>query len=755
MAFVFIVAMVVHSAAGSALRGPHSFLDSDTDHKSPKRPSMDDWKKKQETEAAGEQAKLDKQSKMAAVDKVVALLEDLQSKVLLEGESEANTYNKFACWCKDTVAEKSSAIKDGSDLKASLEGDIGKLASERDDLDKDIAQIQKDVSDTEKKIKEEKVARGKEAKEYEMNAADLTHALGSLEDAIKALKASKKPSLIQMQDVFKTVRNAILVADALNLGGVSAEKVSALLQQPKNEVQMEDYKFHSNDIISTLEKLLGDFRKEKQTIDAAEVKAASASTMKVQKLTQKVEVLSDKLNDKEKMKAKTIELLETASQRLTTTAAQLLDDQEYLLETSQLCSEKAKTWDQRSKLRQDELTMLTQVIGIIKDKVTKKTSKATVRLAQTGVSIQLARAVASSDAAMEAVEAGVEVAETDPVNFLQKSPGNPNDGARSTIAELLRHKGDVLHSVALTALAGQLSKDPFAKVKTLIQELIERLLQEAANEADHKGWCDKAISDATQKRDYAAREIRELNGEMAELESIRDKLDEEIKELNAEMKELDSELKNATNLRLAEKKENLETIQEAKEGEAAIDGAIDIVDKFYKTSKKETVNLKLAQRAPSDDAPDAGFDNGEAYVGAQSESGGILAMMDVMKSDFIRTQEETEIAEKKAEAEFLTFSTENRKSFESKSESFKAKRQQLSSTKTKLTKADESLTSQSDILVGKLNELQQLKPACIATGMTYAERVARRQKEIDALQNALCILEAYAEYGPDGAAKAC
>lgn len=199
----------------------------------------------------------------------------------------------------------------------------------------------------------------------------------------------------------------------------------------------------------------------------------------------------------------------------------------------------------------------------------------------------------------------------------------------------------------------------------------------------------------------------------------------------------------------------METIQEAKEGEAAIDGAIDIVDKFYKTSKKETVNLNLAQRAPSDDAPDAGFDNGEAYVGAQSESGGILAMMDVMKSDFVRTQEETEIAEKTAEAEFLTFSTENRKSFESKSESFKAKRQQLSSTKTKLGKADESLTAQSDILVGKLNELQKLKPVCIATGMTYAERVARRKEEIDALQNALCILEAYAEYGPDGAAKAC
>merc|ERR1719464_608299 len=467
------------------------------------------------------------------------------------------------------------------------------------------------------------------------------------------------------------------MADALNLGGWAASKSAALLQQSP-DVPMEDYKFHSSDIISTLEKLLDDFRAQKVTIDKEEVSAASASTTKVQELEFEVQALTGKLKDDEKKRATTIEQTEATSQRHSATSAQLLDDQEYLTETSQLCSEKAKTWDQRSKLRAAELTMLTEVIGIIKSKVTEKTTKSTVRLAQTGVSVQLAKAVASSDEAMEAVEAGVEAAESDPVNFLQKSSGNPMDGARSAIAALLRRKGDALHSAVLASLAGQLSKDPFAKVKTLIQELIERLLQEAANEADHKGWCDKAISDATQKRDYAAREIRELNGEMADLESIRDKLDEETKELDAEMKELDDELKKAKDIREAENKENLATIKEAKEGEAAIDGAIDIVDKFYKTSKKETVDLKLMQRAPSDDAPDAGFDNGEAYVGAQSESGGILAMMDVMKSDFVRTQEETEIAEKKAEAEFLAFSTENRKSFESKSESNKAKKKQLS-----------------------------------------------------------------------------
>merc|ERR1719316_2377829 len=101
--------------------------------------------------------------------------------------------------------------------------------------------------------------------------------------------------------------------------------------------------------------------------------------------------------------------------------------------------------------------------------------------------------------------------------------------------------GKELKSQLLSSLAVQVAADPFAKVKKLIQELIERLLQEAADEANHKGWCDKETSAAEQTRTYKAEEIVELNGRLAINEALRDKLQEEVATLTTEIDTLTAE----------------------------------------------------------------------------------------------------------------------------------------------------------------------------------------------------------------------
>jgi len=506
--------------------------------------------------------------------------------------------------------------------------------------------------------------------------------------------------------------------------------------------------------------LLVDFKKEKTEVDEAEVQSVRQHDLLMQEKTHAKKMKNRELDQARKHKAQTAEDLSMYSQQLSTVEATLRQDKEYTNELHQMCVDKAKTWDQRTQARVNELATLTEAIGIVRGAVKGNTSASTIRFAQSGVSIRLAKVVAVDVGSMNAIEAAAEEAESPPSlvqvvstrrGMLRASVNRRPADSRDAVVRLLTAQGKELRSTLLTALASKIAAEPFAKVKQLIQELIERLLQEAANEANQKGWCDKAIADAKQKRDFAAEEIATLNSELEKLDADRDRLVEELRILAEDISELKFARGNATSDRAEEKTQNEATIDEAQEGMSALSTCIELLDRFYKTMNKNTVNLALMQ-GPMDDAPESGFANGEAYTGAQSEAGGILGMLDVMKSDFIRTVADTEKAEAQAEQDHLAFMTETGKSLAQKEEAETQKTDQKSDVVSKFDQTEEQFIDHNDILQGALEELTNLKPTCITTGMRYEDRVSRRQEEIDSLNKALCILGKYEQYGPDGAA---
>merc|ERR1719198_1304996 len=334
----------------------------------------------------------------------------------------------------------------------------------------------------------------------------------------------------------------------------------------------------------------------------------------------------------------------------------------------------------------------------------------------------------------------------DAPSFVQIAQHSSAPQGATVVRELLEKRGKELKSTLLTALASKISSvscvDPFAKIKTLIQELIERLLQEAAAEADQKG-------------DYAVEEIDELNSEMTKLEATRDQLNEDITTLDKDLKALYKERNETTTTRKEDKAENEATIKEAQEGLEVLEWVIGVMEKSYGTMANAKVDLSFVQAEPFEDAPDAGFDNGEAYTGSQGAKTGIVAMLDVMKSDFERTISETSKEEGEQGKDYLEFMTQSGKSVAEKEQAFTEKTAQRDDAVEKLGEADEELDTQTKILKGSLKELMELKPTCIDTGMSYEERVARREQEIESLKKAACILDAFAEYGPEGAAGQC
>ena len=129
----------------------------------------------------------------------------------------------------------------------------------------------------------------------------------------------------------------------------------------------------------------------------------------------------------------------------------------------------------------------------------------------------------------------------------------------------------------------------------------------------------------------------------------------------------------------------------------------------------------------------------EPYQG-QQESGGVLAMLDVIKSDFARLEKDTESAESSAQSEYDGFMNDSEVDKTAKStdkEHYESEKQQSEMT---LTEKETDVESEQAQLDAALEYYEKLKPSCVDTGMSYEDRIARRKEEIESLKEALNIL---------------
>jgi chromosome segregation ATPase len=659
--------------------------------------------------------------------KVVELLNNLQTQVQTEGTAEAESYDKFACFCKDTTAEKVDSINTKEDSAEQLGAEEARLSASVSQLKADIAKLYTDIDAMEMELKSMTELREQEHADYLVSYADLTKAVDSLARAITAIEGSKM-SLAQVRGIVNPV---LLLADAMSLvPDHSTKKVAALLETGEEP----DYEFHSGDIIGTLEDLKTDFTQKKSDVQSEEESAESSFNTAADAKRTEISTAKDTLDTKEgELSTDEASLADTTGE-LTETKALMHDDRTYLKDLTAQCERKANEWDQRSSMRTKELAAISQALEILENTVSAKAeaSGAGGRDAPVGAELQL-------DASLDDADWD------DEVSFVQvrKHKEIVDDEAlkpRNRIISLLKANAADLHSTEISLLAMKIAEDPFAKVKVLIQQLIERLLTESKNEATHKGWCDTELGKAQHSRDARHKDVVSLTADTEIMEAKKAKLIVEKDTLNTEIVELTSALTNATNDRGDEKADHEATMKTAQEGLTALETAISTLKGFYSSASRATV---LVQASPVDEdmaaAGTGGFDG--AYQGNQAQGEGILGLLATIKSDFERTLSETEAAEKESYTDFAAFSKETKASIASKQTGVKNAEADLVTTSGDLVIALMDLQQNQKLMDNALEALEKLRPACIDTGMSYEERVQRREAEIEALKQALCVLD--------------
>merc|ERR1719356_2131976 len=233
-----------------------------------------------------------------------------------------------------------------------------------------------------------------------------------------------------------------------------------------------------------MEKLLDKFIEERTVLEKEEMNSKQAFEMLVQDLTAQIDQAKQDRTEKAVSKAKKLQAKADAKGDLTETTTTKEADKKYLADLVPTCEQKASDFESRQQLRTEELEAIAKAIEILSsDQVTGHAEKYLPTLVQRAASLAQLRS---------------------------SSAGAPQQRA----AEFLRGRAVEINSRVLSALSVRVADDPFAKVKKMIKDLIVRLMEEANEEAEHKGWCDTELATNEQTRKEKTEAVETLHAEI-------------------------------------------------------------------------------------------------------------------------------------------------------------------------------------------------------------------------------------------------
>merc|ERR1719161_2148105 len=297
-----------------------------------------------------------------------------------EAAEEAKTYDTFACFCKDNTEERSNKITDGQSTIDENAATIQKQTMDKEQAERDLKDALDEIEKISKEIKDVEVKRAKEKAEYDAVQADLSKAVDSIENAITALT----PKLLQVsslsrddfEQLRKTIRKSVALADLLGVKPKLRRAVKALMQTSEPEVPENDYEFHSQGILDVLDELKKDFQANLDEKKEEGEAAKKAHDELMEKKQGELETADGQKTDAEEAIEECKRQISEATEALIEAEKELKDDQTYLKDLTERCESKAKEWDQRATMRAREVEAITKALEIIeggaKGKLPKK-----------------------------------------------------------------------------------------------------------------------------------------------------------------------------------------------------------------------------------------------------------------------------------------------------------------------------------------------------------------------------------------------
>jgi len=651
-------------------------------------------------------------AEVTPVQKVIQMMEELKAKGIKGMEQEVVDHTTYMEFCKNTDAAKVNAITGGSDTIDRLKADIEAYNSNVEVLAEEITKLDASTDTAEQEMDKAKQQRTVQKADYVKMRADLTESITQMAESITTLNT--------MQETTDAASLVQTLASKPKLPATAKRALAAFLQTGEGSTlqapEGATYESGSGGITDMVAELKAKTEKERDNLDKEEVSNEAAFTLVKQKLTDQIDMHKSQRQLKATNKKEKETASATASGDLADTTEAFEEDKQYLADLRVTCGQQAEAFAARQQMRKEEIEALDKATEIISGgSVSGHAKKHLPQLVQ----------IASQTKGRK-------------VSLVQLRTGaSAEKNRQAAAASYLSLQGRKLSSRMLAAVATRVSFDPFVKVRTMIRQMIQKLEEEGNAEADHKAWCDNELKTNAATRDDKTTLVEQLTAQVQEMTAKSTTLKADISDLSSQMAETQAAVQKATEIRTAEKIKNAQTVKEADEAVVAVQRALTVLQEFYAKAAKATAFTQRMQQAIHQEPPKA-LDT-KPYTG-QGGEGGILGMLEVILSDFERLLMETTQDEAAADAEYTKFAADSKADTETKDRSVRHKTDENMYLEVDLGETKKDLKMEHKELDAAGAYFEKLKPDCLEEGTSYADRVARRQEEIQSLNEALKIL---------------
>jgi predicted nucleic acid-binding Zn-ribbon protein len=642
------------------------------------------------------------------ISKVIDLLGGMEATITKEGEEAAKLKTEKDTWCKDTSVNLGFEIKTGTDEVAELEAKIGKEAAAMSSLKENIESLAEEIAKDDADLKAATTVRTKEIADFEAEEAELKETIDALQRAISVLEremAKSSTAFVQVQSAGSVIKALEVMVRASAFSSADATRLTAFVQSANTE---EDagapdaaaYTSKSGGIVDVLEDLLDKANTQLSESRDKESKAQHAYAMLKQSLEDSIKYGNKDMDEAKVASAKASEEKADAEGSLDAVSKDLAEDKTMLEETTKQCESYAEDYDAEVKSRAEELAAVQKAKAILVESIEGADSVAYGFQQITAPSFSFLQVQRRSPDRSESQRSALRF-----VRELARKSKSP------ALSQLATHMAS---AVRLGAAAGE---DPFEKVKGLITEMISKLEKEAGEDAEMKAYCDREMSESKEKKEEKKTLVEKLSTKIEQMTADSAKLKDSVATLQKELADLAALQSKMDDLRSKENALFVSQKKELSDGITGVEAATKVLKEYY---------------AQADKAHDA----------KEGAGGSIVAMLEVVLSDFTKTLAEITAAEDSAASEYEVTTQDNKVAKAAKEKDVEYQTKEAAALDKSVTEATaDRATTQSEL--DAVNEyLAKLEDMCIAKPETYQERADRRAAEIAGLKKALEILSA-------------